>query len=700
MALETATYISDLNAENPATNDPKSQGDDHLRLIKTVLKNTFAGFPGLVVATGVEAQGATANDYTLTLSPVPAAYTSPMLASFKATHANTGAATLQIGALGTKPLIAVDGTALKSGDIENGGLVAVFYDGTSFFMISGNDRANRNGDTYSGTHDFTGATLIAPGKSDVAGETYSGTHNFSGATVVVATQVSSDNSTNPASTAFVQAAVSPIAGSNATSTSSLTIGTGAKSLTIQTGKNIVVGMFMTITSTASPENWMHGEVTSYDSGTGALIINVETATGAGTISAWTLAVSGPKGPSQASGATTLDLTSGNATLTSASDQVQTITAAVSGRAINLPNSTSMTEGGFPYIISNRTGHNVMLKNNSGSVVRTIYPSTVVLVVLTDAATNTWGAYRFFDGIETGLPSVFESATTYYTSVAMLDSSKAVVTYTDNGNSNYGTACVLSISGTTVTAGTPVVFESATTYYTSVAMLDSSKAVVTYQDGGNSNYGTACVLSISGTTVTAGTPAVFEAANSPYTSVAALNSSKAVVTYTDNGNSYYGTACVLSISGTTVTAGTPVVFESATTYYTSVAMLDSSKAVVTYTDDGNSSYGTACVLSISGTTVTAGTPVVFESAAIDSISVAMLDSSKAVVTYRDGGNSNYGTACVLSISGTTVTAGTPVVFESANTGYTSVAMIDSSKAVVTYQDVGNSYYGTACVLFNM
>jgi hypothetical protein len=99
-------------------------------------------------------------------------------------------------------------------------------------------------------------------------------------------------------------------------------------------------------------------------------------------------------------------------------------------------------------------------------------------------------------------------------------------------------------------------------------------------------------------------------------------------------------------------------------------------------------------------VTAGTPVVFESAAIDSISVAMLDSSKAVVTYRDGGNSNYGTACVLSISGTTVTAGTPVVFESANTGYTSVAMIDSSKAVVTYQDVGNSYYGTACVLFNM
>jgi len=99
-------------------------------------------------------------------------------------------------------------------------------------------------------------------------------------------------------------------------------------------------------------------------------------------------------------------------------------------------------------------------------------------------------------------------------------------------------------------------------------------------------------------------------------------------------------------------------------------------------------------------VTAGTPAVFESAGTNYISVAVLDSSRAVVTYRDNGNSGYGTACVLSISGTTVTAGAPAVFESAATNYTSVAVLDSSKAVVTYQDNGNSNYGTACVLSNM
>jgi hypothetical protein len=41
MSLETGTYVSDLVATNPAGTDPKSQGDDHLRLIKNALKNSF-----------------------------------------------------------------------------------------------------------------------------------------------------------------------------------------------------------------------------------------------------------------------------------------------------------------------------------------------------------------------------------------------------------------------------------------------------------------------------------------------------------------------------------------------------------------------------------------------------------------------------------------------------------------------------------
>lgn len=41
MGLESGTYINDLVSSNPAGSDLESQGDDHLRLLKSVLQSTF-----------------------------------------------------------------------------------------------------------------------------------------------------------------------------------------------------------------------------------------------------------------------------------------------------------------------------------------------------------------------------------------------------------------------------------------------------------------------------------------------------------------------------------------------------------------------------------------------------------------------------------------------------------------------------------
>jgi hypothetical protein len=41
MTVETASYISQLNTSNPAASDNISEGDDHLRLIKSVLQTQF-----------------------------------------------------------------------------------------------------------------------------------------------------------------------------------------------------------------------------------------------------------------------------------------------------------------------------------------------------------------------------------------------------------------------------------------------------------------------------------------------------------------------------------------------------------------------------------------------------------------------------------------------------------------------------------
>jgi hypothetical protein len=51
MSLETATYIDGLNVANPTATDLKSQGDDHLRLIKSTIKATFPNLTGAVTPT-------------------------------------------------------------------------------------------------------------------------------------------------------------------------------------------------------------------------------------------------------------------------------------------------------------------------------------------------------------------------------------------------------------------------------------------------------------------------------------------------------------------------------------------------------------------------------------------------------------------------------------------------------------------------
>lgn len=55
MSLESASWIPDLVITNPTgPTDPKSQGDDHIRMIKAVLKATFPNLTGAVTATHTE----------------------------------------------------------------------------------------------------------------------------------------------------------------------------------------------------------------------------------------------------------------------------------------------------------------------------------------------------------------------------------------------------------------------------------------------------------------------------------------------------------------------------------------------------------------------------------------------------------------------------------------------------------------------
>ena len=54
MGLEVGSFPSDLVDTNPTGTDLKSQGDDHIRLIKKVIKNTFPNLNGAVNATPLQ----------------------------------------------------------------------------------------------------------------------------------------------------------------------------------------------------------------------------------------------------------------------------------------------------------------------------------------------------------------------------------------------------------------------------------------------------------------------------------------------------------------------------------------------------------------------------------------------------------------------------------------------------------------------
>lgn len=85
------------------------------------------------------ADGGATDDYAITLSPVPTAYTTGMLIIFKANTANTGAATLNVNSLGAKTIKKKSSSGLAdlaTNDIQAGDIVTVVYDGTYMQIVS------------------------------------------------------------------------------------------------------------------------------------------------------------------------------------------------------------------------------------------------------------------------------------------------------------------------------------------------------------------------------------------------------------------------------------------------------------------------------------------------------------------------------------------------------------------------------------
>ena len=113
MGLESGppTYISQLNSANPTTSDDVAEGDDHIRMIKAVLKNQFSGLTGTTAISSSEAElnildGVTATAAELNYLDITTLGTS---ADSKALTQASGAVTIaaDVTISGTTPLLTI-----------------------------------------------------------------------------------------------------------------------------------------------------------------------------------------------------------------------------------------------------------------------------------------------------------------------------------------------------------------------------------------------------------------------------------------------------------------------------------------------------------------------------------------------------------------------------------------------------------------
>jgi len=278
-----------------------------------------------------------------------------------------------------------------------------------------------------------------------------------------------------------------------------------------------------------------------------------------------------------------------------------------------------------------------------------------------------------------------------------DTGKVVVAYHRDASTHYyGAAVVGTVSGTSISFGSITKFQANNTQgmrgLTMAYDTAADKVLIVYSDKDNSSYGTAVVGTVSGTSISFGSNTVWQS-----------NSVNRMQVGFDNSNNKFLVAYmrslirsrVLTVSGTSVSAGSETNLRSDTdgnmrrpdmAFSTSA-----NKFVIVYRDQDQSNKGQFVVGTISGTTPSYGTVGDVGSVAVGAQIQIAYDASldKFLIVYFDEDDSNKGKAVVGTLSGTSVSFGTPAVFNDASTLAPAVSSDGSGKFIIAFTDVGNS-----------
>jgi hypothetical protein len=310
---------------------------------------------------------------------------------------------------------------------------------------------------------------------------------------------------------------------------------------------------------------------------------------------------------------------------------------------------------------------------SGDVVGLRSDGTVEVISGTSQTENLGSLTTFNSSNSTFSAAVFDAT-----------NNKVVIAITDQSDSYKGKAFVGTISGETISFGSAVQFS--TGVYTEFDMAydpDTGKIIIAYPDGGNL-YATAVVGTVSGTSISFGTPTTYASYVSYFPSCCYdTANSKIVVTSSSPATNNGGKAWVGTVSGTSISFGSATSWYSGSSgnpyYHRIVYDPDNEKPVVFFRDTNDSSRGKARVGTVSGTSISFGTAAQFTSGQAQSVN-AVYDTAnnKFVVLWGEGSSNPYTPkAAVGTVSGTTISFGTATTFDTWNGG------VDAGKLTAVY-----------------
>ena len=269
----------------------------------------------------------------------------------------------------------------------------------------------------------------------------------------------------------------------------------------------------------------------------------------------------------------------------------------------------------------------------------------------------------------GTETEFQSGRCDYTdAVYDVNANKIVIFYNLNNGGPYGV--VGTVSGSSISFGTPVNTGQGQIYSTLGAVYDSTNNKVLYGFRIGSAGGVKVIVgTVSGTSISFGTATSIDNGSNETGGTMAYDATaqKLVVNYPSANNSQYGASVIGTVSGTSISFGTPVVYTSSAintgvgtgTVYDPV----SQKVLLGYRDN-SVARGYGIVGTVSGTSISFGTAVKYSG---DNVTAGMkfgysTSASKILIVYENE-NTNDGLALTATISGTSVSYGTSLLWVS-------------------------------------